>query len=199
MIRNLVTLLIFLTFTACSVAPINTTTTARPLGVDKNQVIASIIVPGFQYTRGVSEKLDLTVGIESQFGLVYNVYGKYSLKDSESNGVSLAALGGAGYGDGIGKSKSAYFGGVFSYRNDSLEPFVVARLNYVSWKYSSLSSDRRDDLISIPSFKDTFVYSQVSLGGNYITERAHLALGIHAYIFPDSTGVSPFFDVGYRF
>ena len=192
-------MIIFLTLTACSVAPINTSTTARPLGKDKNQIIASVIVPGLQYTRGLTEKLDLTVGIESQFGLVFNTYGKYTIKDNGANGVSLAALAGAGYGDSIGKSKSAYAGGIISYRKDNLEPFLVARLNYVSWKYSSLSSDNKDDLISVPTLKDSFVYSQVSVGGNYITERAHMALGLHAFIFPDSTGVSPFFDIGYRF
>jgi hypothetical protein len=194
----LICLTLFL-LTACSVAPINTTTTARPLGKDNNQVTASGLITGFQYTRGLSEKIDLSVGIENQFGLVFNVFGKYNFKDGGTDGFSIAGISGFGYADGIGKSKSAYAGGVFSYRKDSIEPFLVARLNYVRWKYSSLDSNDRDDLITIPTYKDSFIYSQVDVGGNYITDRAHVGLGVHIFTFPDSSAVTPFIDIGYRF
>ncbi len=199
MFKNISLILILTLLTACSVAPINTTTTARPLGKDNNQVTASGLITGFQYTRGLSEKIDLTVGVENQFGLVFNVFGKYNFKDGGSDGLSVAGISGFGYGHGIGESKSAYAGGVLSYRKDSIEPFLVARLNYVHWKYSSLSSNDRDDLITIPTYKDSFIYSQVDVGGNYITERAHIGLGVHIFTFPDSSAVSPFIDIGYRF
>ena len=199
MLKQIFLCLSLLALTSCSVAPINTTTTARPLGKDNNQVTVSGLITGVQYTRGLSEKIDLTVGVESQFGLVFNVFGKYNFKDGGADGFSIAGISGFGYADGIGESKSAYAGGALSYRKDSIEPFLVARLNYVRWKYSALSSSERDDLITIPTFKDSFIYSQVDIGGNYISERAHIGLGVHIFTFPDSSAVSPFIDIGYRF
>ena len=199
MSKQLLLCLIFFILSACSVAPINTTTTARPIGKDNNQITASGLITGFQYTRGLNEEIDLTFGIENQLGLVFNVFGKYNFKDGGTDDFSIAGISGFGYADGIGNSKSAYAGGVLSYRKDSIEPFLVARLNYVRWKYSSLNSNDRDDLITIPTYKDSFVYSQVDIGGNYITDRAHVGLGIHIFTFPDSSVISPFIDIGYRF
>ena len=105
---KLLVLIALITLAGCSVAPINTTTTARSLGKDKNQVTGNAIATGVQYARGITEKLDLNVGMESQFGLVLNAYAKYSFKNSAEKGFSFAGIGGAGYGSDLGHSKSLY-------------------------------------------------------------------------------------------
>jgi len=184
---------------ACSVAPINTVTTARPLGKDNNQGTFGVVPTGLIYTRGVTEKIDLSLGAEIQIGLMFSVLAKINVKDGGENGLSIAPLFGAGYGADLGNTKSLFSGLVLSYRKDSFEPFLTGRVNWVSWKVDELTGSNRDDLIKIPSYKKTFYYGQADVGFNYITQKAHIALGVHGFLFPENQAYAPFFDVGYRF
>jgi hypothetical protein len=197
--KKIISILSALVLTACSVAPINTTTTARPLGKDQNLLTGNAIVTGVQYTRGLTEKMDVAFGIEEQFGVVFNMYGKYNFINGSDNGYSLAALGGIGYGSDLGHSKSVYAGGVASYRSGSFEPFFVLRLNYVDWKLYELTDNNRDDLVTIPSYKDTFLYAQTDAGFNYLNGVWGVTVGAHVYFFPENSSASPFAAIQYKF
>jgi hypothetical protein len=186
-------------FAGCSVAPMNTATTARTLGTDNNQVTGSFPVVGVKYERGINDRFDLGVGLESQMGTVAHVFGKYSIENKGEKGVSSAAIFGAGYGTGAGDSKSAYLGPIVSYRDDVFEVFGVYKISYVHWDFAGLSSDDKDDLISVPSSESNFVYHEMDFGISIVQEKWLATVGGKVFFFPDSTSSTPFVDVAYKF
>lgn len=186
-------------FAGCSVAPMNTATTARTLGADQNQFTGSFPIFGLKYERGINDSFDVGAGIENQMGAVFHAFGKYNFENKGEKGLSTAAIFGAGYGDGIGKSKSAYLGPIVSYRDNSFEAFATYKLNAVRWDYAGLSSDDKDDLISIPSVKESFVYHEVDFGISLVEEKWMATVGGKIFFFPEGTSSTPFLDVGYKF
>jgi hypothetical protein len=177
----------------------NTATTARTLGIDQNLITASLPVTGVKYERGITENLDLGVGLESQIGYVLHAFGKYSFLNRKDNGFSLASFFGAGYGSGIERSKSVYVGPIFSYRKNSFELFASIRANYVSWNFAGLTAGNKDDLITIPSYKNHFFYGQSDLGMNFFNDNWTVTLGAKILMFPRSSAATPFGDIAYKF
>ena len=192
-------LALILFFAGCSVAPINTATTARTLGTDKNQITGSFPILGVKYERGIDDSLDLGFGLESQMGVVFHAFGKYNLKNSGEKGLSYAGIFGAGYSDSIGDSKSAYLGPIVSYRYDAFEVFGAYKVNFVHWDFAGLSSNDKDELISVPSSEDSFVYHEVDFGISIVQESWLATVGGKLFIFPDSTSSTPFVEVAYKF
>ena len=100
---------LFTILAGCSVAPINTATTARTLGKDNNLLTGSFPITGLKYERGVTDNLDLGLGIENQFGLLAHAFGKVNFINHQENGISVGSLFGVGFAS-IGDSKSFYAG-----------------------------------------------------------------------------------------
>lgn len=197
--KSLVIALSSLIIAGCSFAPINTATTARTVGNGNNQITGSLPVLGLKYERGVTDDLDLGLAYEHQMGPVVHAFGKYNFENKAENGISAAAIFGAGYSADIGDSKSAYLGPIISYRKNAFEVFAAYKFNYVRWDFEGLSSDDKDDLISIPASKSNFTYHAVDLGISLIKESFSATVGGKLFIFPDSTSSTPFVDLAFKF
>lgn len=192
-------LVIILSISGCSVAPVNTSTTARSLGKDQNIVVGNALPLGVKYSRGTSDNLELGGGIEEQVWIVYHLFAKYTHVNNQDNGLSFASQGGFGYGPSLVKSKSFYFGPIVSYRASNIEFFGAYKLNHVQWKFSGLSSKNKDDLISIPSTDNNFLYHQFDIGMTFINNKFVTTVGLRDFIFPNNSTLVPFLDFGYRF
>ncbi len=191
-------LALFILLAGCSVAPINTATTARTLGEGKNLLTGSFPVTGVKYERGITNDLDLGLGIENQFGLLFHAFGKVNFINHQENGFSVGSLFGGGLAS-IGDSKSFYTGPIVSYRKNSFEVFTAYKFNFVQWKFDGIDPDDKDDLLSVPSSKNDFTYHEFDLGMNFIEGRWMFTVGAHLYIFPDTTSSLPFVDIAYGF
>jgi hypothetical protein len=195
-LNKFLALAILVTFAGCAVAPINSTTTARTLGEGQNEVRVNVIIPGAMVQRGLTNNLDLGLGVELQFTTLVNLFAKYAFINKPAGGFSLAALGGVGVAGG---SKSAYAGPILSYRHNWFEAFTIARYNYVRWS-NDVSNKDRDDLLNFIPSKIKFGYTQLDVGASYLTETAIVSGGAKIFsIEKDSASVTPFFDIGFKF
>lgn len=202
--KNIFLILCLMTLvSACSIAPFNTSHTARSLGKDNTAVSVELIPAlGLRVEQGLSEKFDLGVGIELQGDAVYFLQGKYSFINRADHGLSLAALGGGSYGSGFSSAKSLYTGPVVSYRWESAELFFQGRFNYTKWDYARLKSnanDKLDDLLAIPSLNKHFTYWQLDPGISFLGEKWSTSVGLHYLIFKSTSAAVPFVLVNYNF
>lgn len=141
---------------SCSIAPFNSTKTARTLG-DANWEIDSGLSPAlyFSASRGFGENFDGGVTFEGQASPVLGVSGKYAFINAQEKGFSLSGLGGLFLGQDIAQSSGFYIGPVLSYKLDWFEPYLVTRYNWVKWNGQDLSGNERDDLfVDLVSFDD---------------------------------------------
>lgn len=182
----------------CSVAPVNTSNTARSLGKDKNNVRFSLPVPGVEYERGLKESWDTGVGLEYQLEPVFNLYTKYAFINNAEKGPSLAGLLGAGLGTSVGKSRSQYLGLVTSYRYSWFEPFFSYRKNFVHWS-NNVTPSEYDQLLSFIPRKTSFNYDQFDLGVNFAGEKVSFSVGFKLLVFKDAKSGLPFVDLGFVF
>lgn len=195
-LRLFAALVMLSSLAGCAVAPLNSTTTARSMGKDANQININVLVPGIMYERGLSENFDMGAGVEFQSVLLLNVFGKYAFINNLEGGFSLAGLGGVGAGDG---TKSVYAGPILSYRHKWFETFLVARYNYVDWKYE-VSSHDDSDLLSFFPKTGHLGYSQFDVGMSIIGETTSLSLGAKFFALEkDNSSFTPFVDIGFKF
>lgn len=192
-------LFLFAILAGCSVAPINTATTARTLGTDKNQVTGSYPVLGVKYERGINDRFDLGFGIENQSGALFHVFGKYNFENKPDQGISVSGIAGAGYGSGIGDSKSAYLGPIISYKGELVEVFGSYKFNFVHWNFDGITPDNKDDLFAVPASESNFIYHEFDFGINIVEEVWSASVGGRIFIFPNTTSALPFLDIGYKF
>lgn len=191
-------LVLLMVISGCSLAPMNTVSTARSLGEDENNFKFSLPVPGMQYERGIKKNWDVGAGLEYQLGPVFNLYTKYAFINHAEDGLSLAGLLGGGYGTSIGKSRSVYFGPVISYRFNWFEPFFVYRKNYVKWS-NDITPGQLDDLLSFIPRIDSFHYDQFDMGINFAGKKWSSAIGFKIFRFKTRGSGIPFIDLGYTF
>lgn len=188
---------ILVTQFGCSVAPIQNYHSASSLGAKKNELKLTTMAPGVSYDRGLSENLDVGVGLEMQSGFLVNARFKYALIN-QKRGLSLAAFGGAGYSDDLGNSKSVYGGPIVSYRFNSFELFASYRYNHVNWN-NKIDSDDRDDLFKFVPNKMNFTYRQADFGMTFYGQTSFLTLGARAFIMEGEEDFAPVVDFGFHF
>jgi hypothetical protein len=137
-----------LSLSACIMAPLSNSVTARSSGDGHSTTNVGYIHPSSLYLRqsyGVSKNLDIGVLVETGVNSIIGLNAQYSFIN-HPHGISLAALGGAGYGsvsndnsddDNTSDTTSGYYftaGGIISYKADIFEPYFVARYNHMSLK-----------------------------------------------------------------
>lgn len=185
---------------SCTVAPIRTSTTARTLGDGKHKIGTTVLpVLGLTYEYGLKDDFDIGIGIERQLGLMFYGFGKYSFYQKQDDGFSHSVLFGAGKGFSIAETSAYYVGLMSSYRYKWIEPFLSFRYNYIKWKFSGLSSNDKDDLITVPSTSDSFSYYQADFALNFNAEKFVTTLGIHMWIFPDGSSAFPSLSFAWNF
>ena len=177
-----VCLLLFAVFSvSCSIAPFKTPKTARPLG-EGNWDIDVGASPAYYLTvnRGFSENLDVGLTLESQFGMNFELSGKYTFVNEGEEGYSLALFGGLYTGSIWGGSNSGLrLGPVLSYKSGWWEPYLVLTYNVGEWhweaKTKETSEDSKDDdtFFNIDDFYPeqgkiaSYFYAQFALGSNF--------------------------------
>lgn len=187
-------------FASCSLAPLNTSNSGRSLGKDQNQLKLTGSPLGALYERGLTDNLDLGLGIENQIGFVFSGHAKYSFT-GHKDGFGFALLAGGGYEKAFAQTKSVFAGPIFSYRTNSVEFFTTIRGVYIDWDFRKISADERNDVIDI--FFDKFgkqhaIYAQTDVGVTFIGESMDLTLGAKA-LTKSSTSVIPMIDVALKF
>ena len=192
-----------LIFVSCSIAPLNSAHTARSLGKDTSSISVSLASAlGLRIEQGLTDKLDLGIGLELQSETVYFVQSKYSFINRPAGGLSLAGIGGVSLSSGYSHAKSVYLGPIVSYRYKDVELFFQGRFNYTHWNYDELhlrGNDTLNDLIVIPSTKNHFTYWQLDPGISFLGEKWSTSLGMHYLVFEDHTAGSPFIYINYHF
>jgi len=138
-------------------APLSNNFTGRSLGqgrvgLEGGAVTAGSVLPFFKFSVGLSRDFDLGLQYDS-FSL--GLFGKYSFLNNQASGFSLAGVAGGGIAVGGGY---AYAGPALSYKLGALEPYFVARYNFVSYGKSSSSSGMSWDA-------GNYSYFQFTLGG----------------------------------
>lgn len=198
--KSLILVCILFLFASCSMAPLNTSNSGRSLGKDQNQLKLTASPLGALYERGITNNLDLGLGMESQIGFVFSGHAKYSFT-GHKNGFGFALLAGGGYEKAFARTKSAFLGPVFSYRTNAVEFFTTIRGVYIDWDFTKVSESERNDVIDI--FFDKFArqygtYVQTDVGVTFIGEKIDLTVGAK-FLTKDSTAVLPMIDVGLKF
>lgn len=189
---KLLLLVLLLLQAACSVAPMMTSRNGRSLGAGQNKIQVSPGIPvlGVSYERGLTEKWDMGLSIESQLTPVYSAFGKYAFL-SQEEGISVAVSGGAFYGNGIIDSYGGYAGPILSWRKKWFEFFVFPRYNYVHWNGLDIESNNDTDALFFDFVSDTtsvdLHYIQVDTGINFYTKsRFSFGVGVSYFYFLDS-------------
>ena len=163
----------------CALAPFNSPKSARSLGEGNNEIDWGLLsVPHFQYTRGVTENLDVGASIGIQFGYDLHAFARYSFVNREE-GHSFGAVAGAGAGVFILPTTFAYLGPSWSFKDRSWEFFAHPRLNLVAWDETELRSEKEkinqeegadseegEDLL-LELDGGQLVYAQLNGGFNY--------------------------------
>ncbi|MCX6117450.1 MAG: hypothetical protein NT027_07910 [Proteobacteria bacterium] len=116
-----------------------------PLGKD-NSAIDFGLSPALytQYSRSVTDSLDLGLGAEVQWGSSIYSFGKYSLVcQAKRSPVSVAAVAGVGVGLSVFNTSFVYFGPIVSKREGQLEFYLHPRLNHLrNGKHSGTDSSK---------------------------------------------------------
>lgn len=195
MMKKLLSIVVFTVLSGCSVAPFNTTTTARSLGDGVTSLSGSLPIPGGNIQHGLTSRWDVGAGIEYQLEPVVTFQTKYALINRPEKGFSLSLLAGAGFGTSVGRSRSGYPGIAMSYRYDWFEPFLIYRKNFVKWT-NNLSSSQYDDLLDFIPRKMNFNYDQLDAGFNFSGEKFTIGIGGKVLVFEGKGSVVPFATVG---
>lgn len=156
---------------SCAIGPLNSSHSARSLGDGNNNINASIMPIGVEYSRGVSDNVDLGVAVELQFTPLGSVWAKYSIVNNPT-GVSYALTSGLFYSDGVenASSKGGFLGAIVSHRKDKMEFYFSGKLNRVNWESGSLFTSKDSESIWYTDNgeeSETFNYLQGNLGMSY--------------------------------
>ena len=165
--RLIVCLCPFILLSGCSIAPLNSPDNGRTLG--EGQAEYAYAVNQLTIAHGVSEDVDIGLGVEVQFEAVYNVWVKKGFYYDEESGHALSGLAGIFYADDSGDSQGYYFGPSYSKKGDNWEFYTTLRYNHVYWNgLETVAEDDQDDLIDVFDREDEdFGYLQTSLGFQY--------------------------------
>lgn len=164
----------------CAFAPFSSTYTARSSGSGHVSLdlgsIQGVQYPSFRMNVGVHQNIDIGLQYET---LAFGALLKYALINSPNEGPAFSLLGGAGT-SGTGKY---YFGGIVaSYKSKMIEPFAVARYNYVTWP----TQDMGDLIGSINAGSGG--YFQYTLGLNlWITNGIGVSGEFTSFKLPNET------------
>ncbi|MGZ3651352.1 MAG: hypothetical protein ACXVB9_17190 [Bdellovibrionota bacterium] len=151
-----------LVLSGCAVAPLSTHTTARTNGAGQSMLTAGSTigvgntgwVPSVRYSVGLTDQFDLGFQYEV---VEWGASGKYLLKGG-GEGFSLAALAGTGL-----SFNGFYFfaGPVVSWKRGIFEPYLVERLNYVTYPQENVNVDGVGEIHVDPG---TYIYFQHTAG-----------------------------------
>lgn len=188
------TLLSFLWLSSCSLAPLHDEKTGSTNGKDKFTIDAGY--SPFLYGKGsygITDDLDVSVALETQFFFVLSAALKYSLINNK-DGFSLATHGGGFYGSDAVSTRGVYGGLVTAYKMKWFEPYLAAKYNYVKWGgLNSLDGEERDDLFfdfANSATSLSFGYLQAVLGFNFWLDE-DVALTLNGkYLYYDDSAIS---------
>lgn len=194
----------FLFCCGCSLAPILSTPTARPLGKGNFSGGLSVYTPtGGWLSYGITDKLEIGVSSEFQLGIVSSLNAQYSLMSGGSDQMALAVHGGGFYGDtGFGSSSGGFLGLTWSKKWNWFELVGLGRLNHGSWNLRRGEfGDNDESFFYTILFGDVeqrsfnFSYGQVQLGGNFWVSES-FAITTSALIFITGEGFGGFPTAG---
>lgn len=173
---------------ACSIAPVHTVSSARPLGKGKVDVAASVLpMPAVSLGYGVTGSTDVHVAAEFQgVGLLLSALVKQNLLNHPS-GFSLSILGGGFYGDSFVNSTGFFAAPVISYGNKKWEIFSQLRYNKLYYDKSNIelkSDDNKDRLVFDINSSQT-EYGQIDVGVRMNIGRTFITLGVNNFYSPD--------------
>jgi hypothetical protein len=180
-----VVLLLALLASGC-LAPLSSNFTARSLGPGKVEVDGGVLtlsgaLPACKIAVGLLSNFDLGFQMESAS---LGVFGKYSFVNNRERGFSVAGVLGVG---AVASGSYAYGGPVLSYKSKSLEPYFVARLNYVHY-------GRSEDTFSDVHWEaGTYTYFQFTLGTIFWV-TGNIGLDIEGSAFAGKLGLEDFGD-----
>jgi hypothetical protein len=163
-------LLIILSLSACSFAPLTSSKSARTLGKGNWEIdTGASPLLNAAVNRGMSDDWDFGLTVEQQFGPVFALTSKNGLYNNQGNGLSLSLLSSIYVATGVVTGKGFYVGPIVSYQGQKWEFFSSLRYNWLKWDGSDLSPDDRTDLIiSVLNFDDVSInYLQYHFGFNY--------------------------------
>lgn len=179
--RNLTLLLTSITLVACSIAPLNTPTTAKTLGQNHSSFNANLPL-GVSIAYGLSDNTDIEGSLELQFlQIVNSVAVKQALYSNEK--LFLSAFGGFFYSKSeYYKSEGYFLGPIMSFPlATTAELYLSAKYNQVNW--TGLNPDEVNDTdLLFTVFKDGnnthFEYTQWDLGLRFkASKRVFLSIG----------------------
>ena len=172
--------------TSCAVAPFATEHTAVPLGQGNNAIDFGLSPALYtQYSRGVTNQLDLGFGAEIQLGYSLFGWGKYSLlRQSKKQYVSVACVAGLGMGLSIINTTFVYLGPIISRRVNEHEFYIHPRFNHLRYGRQSGAETSKD---GFDIEGGSFNYLQLSAGYQYFF-REGFAFGLSGLMFPPAPG-----------
>lgn len=191
LLKNSIACLVFLVLCSCSVAPLTSPKTARPLGKSNKHITTGMSpVPTLDFGYGASDNWDVGAGVEAQLGYVLSLWNKYSFNASAeyNKKVAYAFYSGAFSGVGDSKTYGAFIAPVVSYKHSWFEIYLVPKLNYLAWDASSfdLEDDDGETWGTVEYESGSLTYMQYTLGFNFWFGENH-GLNITTLVLQDST------------